>query len=435
MAKKNQLSVVNNNNEDELLIEELREVTSSSKIYSLRNEAEFDVQYPTGFLNLDYQNGQKIIVERGDTEQCYYTAGIVDGSINMFIGRSGSGKSTIAKQAAANIVRPFPHGVIIEASIEGGITSRRNEILTNFGPNEIHSRLRSRNAGVSIESCYAEIKAIRDLKIEKENKYRYDTGIVDSRGNRIFKFQPTVYIIDSLAMLTSEKFTQEEELSGQMSQTATAKNLAQFFRRIVPIIKEANIILFVINHITQKVEINPFSHSKSQNMFLKQDETTPGGVTPFYVANNVFRLDDSNKLTEDKEFGINGCHVTVTLVKSRTNIAGSTATLIFNQQTGFDPDLSLYMMLKERGRINGAGAYLYIGDRSDKKFSQKTFKSKLREDPELLEIFINECQDCLLDILDKQDKMIQEAVPMSTESILSKINQNLSTVKVIENNN
>ena len=81
----------------------------------------------------------------------------------MFIGRSGCGKSTIIKQWAANIIRPFKHGVIVEASIEGGIVSRRNEILTGFSPMELKKKLRSRNEGVSIESCYDEIKAIRDL--------------------------------------------------------------------------------------------------------------------------------------------------------------------------------------------------------------------------------------------------------------------------------
>ena len=40
-------------------------------------------------------------------------------------------------------------------------------------------------------------------------------------------------------------------------------------------LKSANIILFMINHINQKVEINPFSHSKNQLQYLKQGETLP----------------------------------------------------------------------------------------------------------------------------------------------------------------
>ena len=412
-------------NDDSLLIDELREFTSTSDKYTLRHESGFDVQYPTGFLNVDFMNGLRVHVynEAKGLDFKYDSIGIVDGSINMFIGRSGSGKSTIMKQWAAKIIRPYKHGVIVEASIEGGIVSRRNEILTGFSPMELKKKLRSRNEGVSIESCYDEIKAIRDLKIKKEDKYRYNTGLVDSLGYDIYKFQPTVYIIDSLAMLVPEKLTQEEELSGQMSTTATAKSLATFFRRITPILKEANIILFISNHITQQVDINPYAHAKTQNRFLKQGETTPGGVTPFLLSNNIFRLDDNTKLTNDKEFGIDGCIVTISMVKSRTNTAGSSTLLVFNPQAGFDPDLSLYLMLKDNGYINGAGAYLYIEDRDDKKFSQKQLKQKLIEDPEFTGIFVNACVKCLESSLDKDEAIINASKDISTNAILQAINQ------------
>lgn len=81
---------------------------------------------------------------------------------------------------------------------------------------------------------------------------------------------------------------------------------------------------------------------------MKPDETIPGGKTPLYLANMVFRLDDSDKLTSDKEFGIDGIHVIVSNVKSRAGLSGlnSAVDLVFNYRTGFDPDLSLYMMLK-----------------------------------------------------------------------------------------
>ena len=392
------------------LTEEFRALVAKEKDFNMKCEAEFDVQYPTMFLNLDFINGQRIHVDDKENGRDfeYDSIGIVDGSFNLFIGRSGCGKSTIAKQMAANIIRPFPLGSIFADSVEGGITHRRNEILTGFNPDEIQERLLIRNAGVTCESFYKRIKLIYDIKTSHVEEYKYDTGLFDSRGNRIYKLQPTIYILDSLAMLMPEKVTQEEELSGQMSATAAAKMIAGTFRRITPLLKAANIILFVINHITNKVEINPFSHTKSQILYLKPDETCPGGNTPFYLANNIFRLDDGNKLYEGKDLDISGCITRVEMIKSRTNRAGVSTNLVFNQDIGFDPDLSLYLMLKEQGRINGAGAYLYIGDHSNKKFAQKNFKSKLYEDPDFRNIFIDECITVLHNSLNKQQLEVLE---------------------------
>lgn len=408
------------------LTSEFRELVSKEKDFNMKCEAEFDVQYPTMFLNLDYLNGQRIHVDDKESGRDYEydSIGIVDGSFNLLIGRSGCGKSTAAKQMAANIIRPYPLGCIFEDSIEGGITHRRNEILTGFSPEDIRDKLLIRNAGVSCESVYKRIKMIYDIKTDHADDYKYDTGLFDSRGNRIFKLQPTVYIIDSLAMLMPEKVTQEEELSGQMSATAGAKMIAGIFRRIVPLLKAANIILFVINHITTKIEINAFTHTKSQILYLKPDETCPGGNTPLYLANNIFRFDDGSKLAEGKDLDIAGCITRVEMVKSRTNRAGVSSNMIFNQDIGFDPDLSLYLMLKESGRINGAGAYLYIGEHSDKKFAQKNFKSKLYEDPEFRGYFIEECIRILHDSLNKEQVNIlsQNGGNTISSDILSKIN-------------
>ena len=112
------------------------------------------------------------------------------------------------------------------------------------------------------------------------------------------------------------------------------------------------------------------------------------------------------------------------MIKSRTNRAGVSTNLVFNQDIGFDPDLSLYLMLKEQGMINGAGAYLYIGDHSDKKFAQKNFKSKLYEDPDFRNIFIDECITVLHNSLNKQQLNILEQNRSSAVSsdILHRIN-------------
>jgi len=143
--------------------------------------------------------------------------------------------------------------------------------------------------------------------------------------------------------------------------------------------------------------------TKAQVSYLKQDESLPGGNTIIYLTNVLLRFDDNSKMKEDEAFGISGNLVDVTLVKSRNNRAGKTCTLVFDQNKGFDPELSLFVMLKNAKKINGAGAYLYIGDKSEYKFSQKNFKEKLREIPELRNAFIEEVMVMLKEDLDKND--------------------------------
>ena len=383
------------------LAERFREEVAKSKDYATKVEKEFAVGYPTGFLTFDFLNGTIVHVQDPTPEKCYsyYSIGISDGSMVMAIGRSGSGKTTLVVQMAANIIRPFKTSSIFYDDIEGGISDTRLQALTGFDSDEIHSRILIRNTAVTAESFYERIKLVHDIKMENRADYLYDTGVHDIRGERIYKLEPTVYILDSLAMLTPDKYANEDELSGQMSATAAAKQNAMIFKRIIPMLKSANIILFVINHVNQKVDANPMQPTKNQVSYLKKGETLPGGNTPIYVSNVLLRVDNISKLKETEGLGVAGEVVEISLVKSRNNSAGRSVRLIFDRTTGFDSILSLYYFMKERGKIKGAGAYLYVTDYSDYKFSQKNLKNMLYNNADFRQIFLQECQLALQEFL------------------------------------
>lgn len=406
------------------LIERYRDAVSSSKDYRMKNEAVANIGYSTGFLNFDFLNGTIVHVKSKERNFKYYSIGIPDGCFVLLIGRSGSGKTTWAVQTAANIVRPFENGAIFHDDIEGGMTQYRKERLTGFDEYEMQTKYLSRDSGISAENLYERVKMIHDMKMDNKAEYEYDTGLFDSYGKRIYKMVPTVYIIDSIALLMPQQYTQEEEISGSMSATAAAKMNSMLFKRLIPLIKAANIILIGINHITKKIEINPMMHTKSQVSYLKQDEQIPGGNTPIYLSNVFIRFDDGTKLKESDAFGVSGCLVDLTLIKSRNNRAGQTCTLVFNQNVGFDPELSLFVMMKNEKRVNGAGAYLYIGNRSDLKFSQKELKNKLNEDMEFRQVFIQEAMDMLKAMLDKYD--MEDSAYGNHYSISSEINSMLN---------
>lgn len=112
-------------------------------------------------------------------------------------------------------------------------------------------------------------------------------------------------------------------------------------------------------------------------------ESIPGGSAVIYLANNIIRVDPASKLTDDKEFGINGFLTEITMVKTRTNRAGVKFNLVFNQVKGFLNVLSNYIMFKSEKRIGGAGRAFYLDNAPTEKFSQKDFIKKMKESKKL----------------------------------------------------
>lgn len=359
-------------------------------------EAVFDVSYPTGFLALDFLNGSVVKVKSNG--KSYYSVGIVDGSCITYIGRPGCGKTSLAIQQGANIIRPFPNACMFYDDIEGGSNGNRRSILSRFDDNEISDRIIYRNSGITAENFFENIIKIHDLKIENRKDYLYNTGLLDPDGEPIFKYEPTVYVLDSLAMLVPDKLSEEEKLAGQMSASTLAKTNTQIYKRMIPKLKKANIILLVINHINDKIDLNQFAKSRALTGWLKQDETLPGGKAAIYLTNNMFRLEDNTKLKESEGMGVYGMVVDVSIVKSRTNASGRSIPLVFDAFSGFDSELSLLIFLKSVGEVNSKGAYMSMLDYPDMKFTQKGFKDKL-SDVEFAQAFTNSCLKRLKELI------------------------------------
>ncbi len=394
------------------LIDQFRSMLSKCKDVRQSKEASCGVGYPTGSINFDFKNGSVIYVKdiKNNREFKYYSLGVTDGSLATVIGRSGCGKTTWVLQSAANIVRPFPNSYIVHEDIEGGITEARKQKLMKFNHEEFKSKYIGRDTGITNENFYQRIKMLYDLKMQNYQEWEYDTGYYDHFGNRIFKLQPTVVILDSIAMLMPEKYANEEEMSGQMAATSAAKANSALVKRIVPMLKSANIILFAINHVLKSVDINPYQRAKASIAYLKQGEYTPGGKEFEYLANLFIRFDDSKLKPET--YDIDGSMVDIEFIKSRNSKAGKICTMVFNQDEGFDNDLSTFVLLKDNGKIKGAGAYQYIDGHPEFKFTQKKFKGLLEQEPEFGKIVA----ECALEVL--SEKLEAE----NQETDLNKVN-------------
>ena len=184
-----------------------------------------------------------------------------------------------------------------------------------------------------------------------------------------------------------ESLTEDEELGGSMSASSIAKTNTMLFKKISQLCKDANIIFWTINHILDEIQMG-FIPKAAQISGLKQGERLPGGRAAIYLANNMFRVDDSKSLKADSDYGIDGSIVEMTLVKSRTNTTKKKIYLIFDKTVGkFDNELSLYHLLKTEGKVEGAGQRSYFANCPDVTFSPKTFKTVLASSSELQQAF------------------------------------------------
>jgi ABC-type oligopeptide transport system ATPase subunit len=386
-----------------------------------------DIGYPTGFLAIDFRNGRQATGLKPNGELYNYNIlGIADGSTNIIIGRSGCGKSTLATQIAGNIIRPFidKGGLILEDLVEVGMLTERKIELLKFDMDTFDSCYRGRNEGITAENFFTRLKTIANLKISNPDKFQYDTGHFDRMGNPIIKYVPTVYILDSLAYLLPENFASEDDLTGGYAATSAAKTNTGIFKRVIPVCKKANIILILINHILEDISATP---KKASLPYLKPGETLPGGRTANYSASNMFRINDGGKLVEGESKGegnydIDGNVADFEIVKTRTNKSGKSVPLLFNQEIGFDYEMSLLTLFKKNKVLNGGGRSFYIGDRKEVTFSQKDFKNKFRTDPVLQRIAIEEALTILRPYIKENESLEIASPPVSdTMSLLSLI--------------
>ena len=412
-----------------LLADEFRQAVSKSKDLRMSAEAKTDVGYPTGIAPFDFMNGYVIHVNNEDKNihQKYHCLGITDGSFNSIIGKSGSGKTTLCVQAAANIIRPFKTSCVFIDTAEGGITTSRAEVLTGYHGTDFRSRFIMRNTGITAENFYKRIKMLHDLKLANPNQYYYDTGRLDIYGNPLIVFEPTVYILDSVAILYPENMLDDEELktASGMNTAKSTQVVTQLVGAAIQMLKSANIIVLAINHIKTQISTGPFVKAPDVK-YLKPDEYLPKGKAVTLLSNNIIRLDVGTKLKADETYHVDGHIVNISNMKSRSSAGNHSVPLVFEQNTGFHPILSIIQYLKQSGRISGAGVGLYFDEYKDYKFSFGNVLEKL-DNPEFREIFEKVAFDQLLKLC--VDSFEVESVDKNNDITNSILNR-LSTINV-----
>jgi RecA/RadA recombinase len=354
--------------------------------------------YKTGFPVLDYYLGTKINVfnSDGQLESNYNSLGITAGSINTIIGKTHTGKTSFAIQLASNIVRPFPNGTVIHCDLEGGTNYTRVGVLSKYTPDEMKDgKYILRQMKCSIEEIKMMISKIYLKKMNNKSTFQYDTGKVNEFGDKIISFEPTCIIIDSVARLSSyinentkDGLKSLEEVSTQTDQMRLTAEVGRFLKESIEMLKAANIILFLINHIKEKPPMG--TPQAPELRYLKQNETLPAGKALQYYTNTMIRLTSIGAEKYEKSAdGFDGFGATAQFVKNRSNIDGTIVPLVFDKVKGYDSLRSSISFAKNNELIGGNKNGYYFITNKEEKFTGVDIHKCFAENRNLYKIMYN----------------------------------------------
>lgn len=356
--------------------------------------------HKTGFHLFDYYFGSVINIHNdlGEIIKQEPRVGQAAGTFNLFIGNTGSGKTTLASQIAANIVRQYSYANVIHYDCENRFDVSRCETITqlpasffdgSIGP----ERYMIKTGLVGLDVIQEMIVKTYVTKMRLKKDMIVQSGFKNEFGKDVMIFQPTVIIIDSITSVINETFNPEsnkdasdaEKMRGNTEGARDAKTMKGFFKDILPLCKEANIIVFGINHINSNMSMNSFIPVAKQQNFLKQDESIPGGKTMLYYPFNIVKLvaKPSDDFTEESD-GFAGHMVMVEPIKSSSNQSGNNSKgisfeMVFSFKYGFDPLRTIIMYGKDIGVIEGNKTRMKFKDDDSFTFS---FKNIMKEKDE-----------------------------------------------------
>jgi len=419
-------------------------LVSDVKSFIQENSLGEEIEIPsirTGIDVLDYRNGKYDYDKSGKKVKIL---GISCGKILMIIGKSGSAKTTLAIQIATNIISNFIEmgGFIQFQDFEHSTEMQRLMSLTGIKNKEyIKSLFVKPETNLNTENTFNIIKKIRKLKkgeealsgLSKNEQKKFQNPFLFTFPNGVIYPIPTPLIIDSLATMMPKNVEEDDDIAGNMSAAAVAKKNSSFFKGLLNDFSDANIMPIIINHINTKIDINPFSKQPAELNFLKPDEALPGGKTSVFLTNTLWKLVTSRKLTEDKEFGIKGFVVRAELIKSRSNAAGLSADLIYDQVNGFDNLLSNLNLLKDSDMLGGTGRGFYIKGFDNFKFQMKNFREQYEGSDGLKKAF-DEAIDTALEnfIPDPNSLVYNENDVFNKENLNEELEEDLQSMKRVK---
>lgn len=405
-----------------------------------------DYSYSTGIPIIDYALGYEVNVFDGDKfVKKRVCLGLQAGSFNVVTGRTQSYKTTICIQMIANIAVKNG-GNIVHYDAEQRLVLQRAKTLSKL-PSDWFSgeypRYSLRSGAIGFDTLQNDIAEIYANKMRNRQYLIKDTGEVDDQNQPIKLMPPTVVFLDSLQDVIEKEYNADDkkwvedskELRGNMYGAQSAKTIRGLLTDILPMLKEANIILIAIAHKTANMSLNPFAGVKKQFQYGANDERISGGSAVEFNASSVLNL--SGQVSEDSRFhessdGFEGNTVLFEPTKCSTNESGNAKTglgfniIIDKRREGVDNIRTLIEYLKQKGRLKGNKAGWRVidskGEPISEKFTWKTCYEDFKNDLNTYKVFMLTAKEELEKLISRAPVDVMGTIkPFDIDDIINEI--------------
>lgn len=388
-------------------------LAGGGKSTALKKNDNIDYSYSTGIPIIDYALGYDINVfdENKNFIKKRTIVGIQAGTFNVVTGRTQSFKTTISINMISNIAYAN-NGNILHYDAEQRAVLQRIKTLSKLPLDWFRGefpRYSLRSGAIGFDTLQSDIYQIYENKVKNRDLLLRDTGEVDEDNQPIKLMPPTIILIDSLQNVLEKEYDissskDADKIADLRSKTQGARSaytIRGFITDILPMLKEANIIVICIAHKTANMSLNPFGGVKKQFQYGSNDERISGGSAVEFNASAVINL--SGIVKEDSRFressdGFEGNTVLFEPTKVSTNESGNEKSgrgfniIVDKRKEGVDNLRTLTTFLNSQGRLKGNKAGYRVIDKSGEplteRFGWKTIYKDFSEDKEMYRTFM-----------------------------------------------
>lgn len=431
--------------DEELKDASLMEIMASNGSKIFTKNTIIDYSYSTGIPVIDYLLGYEIFV-RDENKQIIKIRkclGMQAGSFNVLCGGTQSWKTTVGEQMAANIAHRYG-GNVIHYDVENRLVLQRLMTMTKLPSDWFdgdNPRYMIRNESIGYDTLQEAVVELYKVKMSRKELLLKDTGEVDRHNKPIWLMPPTVMFVDSITSVIKNEYNVDdkksmETVSDLRSNTygmQSAKTLRGVLTDLLPMMKEANIIMIVIAHENDNPATGPTVPAK-QFQYGKATKKISGGKALEYNASTVLSFTGESK-DESRYYvntdGFEGNTVLIEPTKLSTNESGNEKTglgvrlVIDKFVRGCDNIRSLIKLLDAKGRLRGNRLGYVVLDKQGQpitnKFSWKGCYEDFEKDRESFKTFMITAREELECYISKAVDNDDKIDPMDLDSMIDSL--------------
>lgn len=340
--------------------------------------------------------------------------GLRDGAFVMLTGKPSTGKSTLALNVAGNVKRNTDiickeQGVDCRVDIhilptEDGIDLLNVYKYTKLTDEHImKGELKIKDGVITTEVFRDYIEALCDAKIKAKGN-KIEMKAMTGKMKKVYV--PTIVILDSWSMLTPAKLLEADREISNMFDAQKIKENGNTLLVLFQKMREANVMLFTINHLKQKIQTDMFKPNTSDYQSMGSDEGISGGKVCQYLMDLVIYFTKTDASYNNKSRNIKdilciddnaiGFAVEIKYVKNRYGDSGARARtyLVFDGNIGYNPWYSMLYETMENYvpifmKLAGTLKKTFV-NHQDILFYNKEVPTLLRTDKNFMKVFREE---------------------------------------------